>query len=72
MTFEHVTPEWLNDKLKEHSKGPAKITGRSLAIELGLNERTVSMWKNGMPIGSTAQALLHYYFTNLECQKLKK
>lgn len=71
MTFDHITPQWLRDKLKEHSKGPHKITGRQLAIELGLNENTVSMWKNGKEIGSTARPLLYYYFQNLECQKSK-
>lgn len=71
MTFDHITPQWLESKMKEHSKKGDKLTNAKLARELNLNERTIALWKNGKEIGSTARPLLYYYFQNLECQKSK-
>jgi transcriptional regulator with XRE-family HTH domain len=62
MKFDHVTPEWVKNKLKEH-----RMKQKDLVEAIDTDKYTVSRWVTGsFPIGSMAKAAIHYYFENLE------
>lgn len=65
MTFEHITPEWIRNKLKEN-----KLKQVDLAQALDTDRHTVSRWLGeNSTIGNTAKAAIFYFLEHWECRK---
>ncbi|HYF69066.1 MAG TPA: helix-turn-helix transcriptional regulator [Ohtaekwangia sp.] len=64
-SFEHITGDWIREKLREHS-----LRNGDLAAGLNVSDSQVSLWLSGgrTPAKPTLAAI-HFFFQNLELKK---